>query len=81
MGGPKGCAAARRYFEPEGTPVGQRGLWVQCAPRVSKSIRRPLPLPRIRPPGRKTAGKTGRARTDGASRSARLDDEGKLHDA
>jgi hypothetical protein len=33
MGGPKGCAAARRYLEPEGTPVGQRGLWVQrCSP-------------------------------------------------
>jgi hypothetical protein len=40
-------------------------------PRVSESIRRPLSLPRIRPPGRKTAGSTGRRRTTGGSRCAR----------
>ena len=27
----QGCDGARRYFEPEGTPVGQRGLWVHMA--------------------------------------------------
>jgi oligopeptide/dipeptide ABC transporter ATP-binding protein len=88
LGDPEEC----RAMEPELTSM-RPGRSVAChfsdltdgSPEPSSARERsdstPLPLPHIRPLVQQAASSTGRRRTDGASRSARLDDEGESNDA